>query len=307
MRSLRYSLACALGVASCGAKPQPDRAADTAISIAPADVVVVQVGRRDALGQPSRPLGRTLRLTATTLGDLYVLDCDNNRVLRYGQGGELMGEAGGSGTGTNQFSSPVDLDADGQTVWILDRQNRRLVRLNRILNHVEEIPLAPPADQLEAPLWYDGVSAAANGDVFLLDKRAPQAVRVSPAGEILCSYGGFGSGNGRLEGPSDLDAAQDGSLFVLDGRRLLIYDRSGNFQLEVRHSEPLARVEASTRDAWITTASGELLWYADGRLYRATAVTETLPRPVDLTLLAGRDPVLLDAGATVWLCRAPSD
>ena len=319
MPSFRFSLACALVLAACGAKPQPDAVPDpeqpavTTAGAAPAsaaasvDVVVVTVAAHSKLTQPARPLGATLRLTASTLGEMFLLDCDNHRVLRYGAGGELLGEVGGSGSGTLQFSSPVDLDADGQTVWVLDRQNRRLVRLNRVLNYVEEIPLAPPADNLEAPLWYDGVSAAANGDVFLLDKRAPQAVRISAGGDILASYGGFGTGNGRLENPADIDAAQDGSLFVVDGTRLIVFDRSGNFQREIRHAEPLSRVEAESQNAWVTTSSGELLWYSNGRLHRVTALSETLPRPVDLTVVSGKDPVLLESGASVWLCRASSD
>lgn len=317
MPSFRFSLLCAVLLAACGAKPQPETHTEPQAQAesesgapspaAPVDVVVVKMAAHSTLSQPARPLGSTLRLTASTLGDMFLLDCDNHRVLRYGAGGELLGEVGGAGSGTLQFYSPVDLDADGQTVWVLDRQNRRLVRLNRVLNHVEEIPLAPPADNLEAPLWYDGVSAAANGDVFLLDKRAPQAVRISAGGDILASYGGFGTGNGRLENPSDMDAAQDGSLFVVDGRRLVIFDRSGNFQRELRHAEGLSRVEAESQNAWVSTSSGELLWYSDGRLHRVTALSETLPRPVDLTVVSGKDPLLLDAGASVWLCRASSD
>jgi hypothetical protein len=304
MRSSLSSLLLLSCLSACGAKPEP---AVEPAAPAPLDLAVVSVAGKAALSPPSRPLGRTLRLTATTTGELYLLDCENHRLLRYGASGELLGEAGGLGAGTGQFNSPVDLDADGQTVWILDRQNRRLVRLNRVLNFVEQISIEPASDDISAPLWYDGVSASANGDVFLLDRRAPQAVRISAAGEILASYGGFGTGNGRLEAPVDLDAAQDGSLFVLDGRRLLVFDRSGNVQREVQYSEPLARVEAGTKDAWVTTARGELLRFSEGRFLKVTAVTESLPRAVDLSLVAGRDPALLDAGSSVWLCRVASD
>ena len=69
----------------------------------------------------------------------------------------------------------------------------------------------------------------------------------------------------------------------------------------------MARVEAESQNAWVTTVSGDLLWYSDGRLHRVTALSETLPRPVDLTVVSGKDPVLLDPGASVWLCRASSD
>lgn len=318
MRSWLFSFGCfaVLSVAACGAKTSstPSESQPSPGKNAPAktaentttDVVLLEPTTHFQFLESSRPLGRVLRFSASTMGDLFVLDSDNHRVLRYDLDGRLVGEVGGSGTGKNQFSSPVDLDADGQTVWVLDRQNRRLVRLNAVLNYVEEIPLEPATGDLSAPLWYDGVSAAANGDVFLLDKRAPQAVRISAGGEILATYGGFGTGNGRLEAPVDLDAAQDGSLFVVDGSRLLLYDRSGNLERVVRHSEPLAHVEAGGQDAWITTAYGELLWYHDGTLQRVIS-SGTLPRVVDLTISAAKDPILLEAGWSVWLCHVTSD
>jgi len=301
MQVSRFSALGLLLLAACAAKPH---AVDTGAASAPLDVAVVNVVRRVALTPPPRPLGHALRLTATSANDLYLLDSENHRVLRYGTDGTLLGESGGSGAGTNQFNVPVDLDADGQTVWIVDRQNRRLVRLNRALNFVEEIPLEPASGNISAPLWYDGVGTSSNGDVFLLDKREPQAVRISAAGEVLASYGGFGTGNGRLETPVDLDAAQDGTLFVVDGRRLLIFDRSGNVQGEIRYSEPLVRVEAGGKQAWIATESGRLLLYREGRLLNVVAVAEELPRIVDLALQGEQDPILLDSESSVWLCHA---
>lgn len=257
--------------------------------------------------QPARPLGRTSRLSGSPTGDFYLLDCENHRVLRYGADGSLLAQLGGVGSGKGEFNSPVDLDADGQMIWVLDRQNRRLVRLNHALNYVEEISLQPRSDDISAPLWYDGVSASSNGDVFLLDRREPQAVRISPAGEVLASYGGFQTGNGRLEAPTDLDAGQDGSLFVTDGKRLLIFDRSGNLQKELSYMEPLVRVEAAGSSAWITTASGQLLHYSEGRLSRVVALSGSIPVSVDLTLGKMQEPVLLDSEWSVWLFQALDD
>lgn len=304
MRASLFSALAVLLLSACGGKPQVESSGTPDFTL---DVVTVSPQGKVALSQPARPLGRTLRLTGSPTGELYLLDCENHRVLRYGTDGSLLAQAGGLGTGKSEFNSPVDLDADGQMIWVLDRQNRRLVRLNHALNYVEEISLQPRSDDISAPIWYDGVAASSNGDVFLLDKREPQAVRISPAGEVLASYGGFQTGNGRLESPSDLDAGQDGSLYVTDGARLLVFDRSGNLQKEISHIEPLVRVEAAGSRAWITTRSGQLLYYAGGHLTRVAALSGELPVNVDLTLGKMQEPVLLDGEWSVWLFQLLTD
>ena len=285
-------LAGSMTLVACGEKPHTG----VETSAPPVlDLLLVDPAPPVRLSAPVRPLGRTLRITGLPTGEYYLLDTENHRVLRYATDGSFLAEAGGSGSGKGQFNGPVDLDADGQMIWILDRQNRRLVRMDQGLNFVEEIPLSGSTEDLTAPLWYDAVSASSNGDVFLLDKREPGVVRISSAGEVLANYGGFGTGNGRLEAPTDLDAGQDGSLFVTDGKRLLVFDRSGNLQKEVPHAEPLARVEATGSEAWITTLSGQLLYYTKGKLVRVATSSGSIPESVDLTLGRGQAPVLLDA------------
>jgi outer membrane protein assembly factor BamB len=291
-----------LVLSACGAKPDVDTKATTPQAL---DLLLVDPDPPIQLSSPVRPLGRTLRICGAPSGEYFLLDTDNHRVLHYGADGSLLGEAGGSGSGKGQFNGPVDIDADGQMIWILDRQNRRLVRMDQGLHYVEEISLSGSTEDISAPLWYDAVGASSNGDVFLLDCREPGAVRISSAGEVLANYGGFGTGNGRLEAPTDLDAGQDGTLFVTDGKRLLVFDRSGNLQREVSHAEPLARVEATGSAAWITTVSGQLLYYTKGKLVRVATSSGSIPHSVDLTLGRGQAPVLLDSEWSVWLLKSP--
>lgn len=304
MRASIFSVPLILALVSCGAKLQGELPATSEPAL---EMVVVREARRIPLSPLQGQPGGALRITASPSGEYYVLDRDHHRVLRYSPEGGLLGEAGGSGSGKLEFNVPVDVDADGQMLWVLDRQNRRLVRLNHALNYVEEISLQPGTDDLSKPLWYDGVGASSNGDVFLLDTREPQVVRISSAGDVLASYGGFGTGNGRLESPTDLDAGQDGSLYVTDGRRLLVFDRSGNVHKEIVYTEPLVRVEATGAVAWVTTETGQLLHYARGKLMRVVASSGSIPRSVDLTLGKEQEPVLLDQDWSVWLLELPPD
>jgi hypothetical protein len=309
MRGFAFSSVLAGLLLACGAKPAPDTSSPAISQVSPAGAVeFLNVTRRVELEVSNRPPGARLRLAATELGDLFVLDSDHHRVLRYGQDGRLLGEAGGSGSGTQQFNSPVDLATDGLTIWVLDRQNRRLVRLNRDLNFVEEISLVAAQDDFTTPLWYDALASSGSGDIFLLDRREPQAVRISPAGEVLAVYGGFGMGSGRLEAPTDLAANVDGSLYIADGRNLLYFDRSGNLKSTWTYTEPILFLECGEESVWLVTGSGGMALLQDGQLRRVVVDPAAgTPSPSDVTVGPAARPAVLTAGLEIWLLSPLSD
>jgi hypothetical protein len=229
------------------------------------------------------------------------LDADHHRVLRYSETGSELGQVGGSGGGALQFSGPVDIAIDGLTMWVLDRQNQRIVRLDRALNFVEEIDLSPEVEDFDQPLWYDAISCASNGDIFLLDRREPQAVRLSPSGDILATYGGFGMSRGRLDRPTDLAAGRDGSLFVADGSRLLHFGRSGSLVSIHEYTEPFANVATNNHGTWLTTRSGQLVTL-EGQSFRRAIIDPNVgsPRLFDICMSSGAGPILLTSGPEVW-------
>lgn len=300
MRGSAFSLLLALGAAlatGCGPKAPPP-----SLGTADAEVVLLEVARQISLSAPSVPLGRNLRLAASSTGDWYVLDTDHHRLLHYDAEGNLRREAGGLGTGPLEFDTPVDIDADGLSVWILDRQNRRLVRLNRDLNYIEEMPVGATADDLTGTLWYDALALTGSGDLLLLDLREPKVVRISPAGDLLASYGGFGLGTGRLEKPADLAASSSGDVYVADGRGILLYDRSGNFRSEAVAPTQVTAVAAGDDEAWGVLASGDMIRVARGRSQRVMVdPARGRPVPVAITFVRGQGPAILAAGLTVWL------
>ncbi len=312
MRGWYFSFVALVLVTGCGGKPPVSEEAAPEVLPAPEDLSASEVLPPPAvilldaldpltLEMPPQRVGAALRLAVAETGDIFILDSDRHRILYYGADGRLRNVTGGSGQGTQEFNSPSDLDTDGLTVWILDRQNRRLVRLNRELNYVEEVSLVAEPGQFSVPIWFDAVACATNGDVFLLDRREPQAVRISAAGDVLATYGGFGSGNGRLETPVDIAAGPDGALYVTDGRRLLHFDRSGNFRDQYVYPERLVYLEVSGETVWVTTDQGVLLRLEDGYLARvALDPAAGPPRPLDVSTTRNGAPVLLDASFFLW-------
>jgi DNA-binding beta-propeller fold protein YncE len=293
---------CALASFGCGPKAPPPSDAQADV-----DVVLLEVTRQIPLSSPASPLGRNLHLAASPTGDWFVLDTDHHRVLHYDAQGNLRREVGGLGTGPLEFDTPVDIDADGLSVWILDRQNRRLVRLSLDLNYIEEMPVGAAADDYSGTLWYDALALTSSGDLLLLDRREPKVERLSPSGDILASYGGFGLGSGRLENPADLAAASSGDVYVADGRRIRCYDRAGNYRGAAVTPAPVTTVAGGDNGAWGLLASGDLC-NVSRDLYRQVTVDPARgkPVPVAVTFVRGQGPAILDAGLRVWLL-APFD
>lgn len=296
MRAIVFSGVVAALLLACGSRPSiqshiPSFSGPT----------FLDVNLRVSLKSPHKPVGTILRIAVTEQRELFLLDADHHRVIRYTNAGIEYGQVGGSGAGALQFSGPVDIASDGLTMWVLDRQNQRMVRLDRALNFVEEIDLAPAVDDFDQPLWYDAISCASNGDIFLLDRREPQAVRLSPSGEILATYGGFGMSRGRLEQPTDLAAGRDGSLYITDGPRLLHFSRSGSLKSIHEYTEPLVRVATSRHGTWLITRSSQLV-VLEGQSLRKAIIDpkEGSPRLLDVCMSRSSGPIVLTAGPQVW-------
>jgi hypothetical protein len=301
MRGWFSSLACALIAAGCAAGGPKQQTAAPQSEAPASDVVLLEVKSQVTLSPPATPLGRRLRLAAMPTGDWYLLDTDHNRVLHYDASGQLRREVGGLGSDPLEFDAPVDIDADGLSVWVLDRQNRRVMRLDRDLNYIEEMDVGSTSDDPSGTIWYDALALAPSGDLLLLDRREPRVVRLSPGGELQTTYGGFGLGAGRLEEPVDLAATQSGDVLVADGARVQIYDRAGNFRGAVNAAAPVSALAGDDLGAWAVLAGGALAYFARGRTQRGLVdPAKGRPEAVAIAFARGRGPAILAAGLSVW-------
>ncbi len=80
-----------------------------------------------------------------------------------------------------------------------------------------------------------GISVDFQGNVYVCDTGSHRILKLSPEGEILQERGGFGSGFGRFNLPTDINAKNGIDIFVVDSHnsRILRYDSILNFVSEV--------------------------------------------------------------------------
>ena len=164
-------------------------------------------------------------------GSFYVSDgYKNTRVVKFDAAGRYEFEWGGKGAEPGHFNLPhgIALDARGR-VYVCDRGNARLQVFDPRGKFIAE--WKGPA--IGRPY---GVSIAADGRVFLIDGgdqpvRPPdrgKVVELDAEGNVIESFGSFGTAPGQFQLGHDIAVARDGSVYVAEakGKRVQKFIRS---------------------------------------------------------------------------------
>jgi sugar lactone lactonase YvrE len=143
-------------------------------------------------------------------GHVYVADTGINRIVRFDAAGEFVAAYGSTGSGNGQLNHPyqVTVDADGN-MYVADGFNYRVQKLDPDGAFVAAVPL----DGTDIPT---GI-AVLDGQVYVAnhtDNRI-QVYDDSLTGGVLRTISSFGTTNGLLQGPRNLDIA-NGRLYVAD-------------------------------------------------------------------------------------------
>ena len=118
-------------------------------------------------GQLNGPRG----LTADGKGNVWVVDRANNRIEKFGEGGEYLGQFGSGGTGNGQFSNPWGIAVTpAGNIWVADTGNHRLQEFNSEGKFIQKFGTAAAGEskgtELVAP---EAIAIAPNGMLWVAD------------------------------------------------------------------------------------------------------------------------------------------
>jgi DNA-binding beta-propeller fold protein YncE len=165
-------------------------------------------------------------------GNLYVVDTDNDRVVKCDGEGKFLGEAGGFGWEEGQFNRPTYVATDhGLNIYVTDTQNRRIQRFDRDLNFISTIRVEP-TDDFSGFGLLEGIAVTLAGELLLCDIEDDRVIKLDNLHGYERSFGGFGYGEGSLSDPMGVFADRKEKVYVADSRndRVVIYDSFGNFR-----------------------------------------------------------------------------
>ena len=146
------------------------------------------------------------------------------------------------------------------------------------------------------------VVEASDGHIYVLDSDWKQVFVFDSGGVLLRRIGGgYGTGDGEMLLPVDMDA-HDGDLYVLDYElnRVIVFDRSGRFDRVVGLVEQGRYVAATASGVWI-----RLLHPRQGALVEL--YTSAREQPVARVGLHATDTAYIDAGIGGNIGALPDD
>jgi tripartite motif-containing protein 71 len=185
----------------------------------------------DGEGWGTSPLSFPTGITLDFMGNIFITDTGNNRVVECDPEGGFLREIGGFGWETGQFNHPTYLTTDnGLNIYVVDSQNKRIQRLDHNLNFVAAINIEKSGDFTGLGLP-EGIAITPSGEMILSDMQEDCLILLDNGFNYERSVGGFGGGGGNLRDPLGICLDRDGNIFVADSHdnRVAVFDRFGNF------------------------------------------------------------------------------
>ncbi|MHB1686200.1 MAG: NHL repeat-containing protein [Ignavibacteriaceae bacterium] len=164
----------------------------------------------------------------TSAGIFYVTDSGTDEVYKIDSLGNVLKDAGGYGWDNGLFDNPPDVFANPLLVYVCDKNNHRVERFDKDLNFVSLLYTHDSDDKSMRFGYPLGCSVSQQGDLYILDSENKRIIKFDLFGNYIQNFGGYDAGNYSLVDPLSLALAPNGNIFVIDKKRIVIFDQYGN-------------------------------------------------------------------------------
>jgi DNA-binding beta-propeller fold protein YncE len=237
-----------------------------------------RAGTGSGRGQFDGPRGIAV---APDTGTTYVVDMGNARVERFDDLGQFIGAWGAEDGGvaferTDAGLGPtgIAVSADGQTIYVCDTWNHRIVVLDQTGQMVREIGSFKDTEDSPDPMINTGFFfgprdvAVTDDEIYVVDTGNERVQVFGLDGTFKRAFGGFGSEPGQLIEPVGIALGPDGRVYVAD---------SGNARIAIFASDGTP-LEQWPVDAWVGQKYFEpyLTFDPEGNLYATSSATGSI-------------------------------
>jgi len=186
--------------------------------------------------------------------NFYVADQLNNTIHKFDSLGNEIINIGGYGWEESTFDSPVNVYTNTLSVYIADKNNNRVQRLDKDLNFLSEYTGSDGTSDIE--FGYPTFVAISNiGDLFILDSDNNRILKYNLTGEFLYEIGGNDAGSLAIDNPKNFTIDMNGNLFVLDDNKIKVFDQYGNGQFEFQPTIESHRIKFTGNNLWFIDQS----------------------------------------------------
>lgn len=194
--------------------------------------LLMALGTKGVAGLDATHFDKPTAVAVLPGGEFYVADgYGNSRVVKFSADGKFLFDWGSKGNQPGQFDAPHGITVDSQgRVYVADRGNARIQVFDgngKFLHEWKSEALGRP--------W--GVAVGPDGFLYVVDggdarPKPPErnrAMRLDLNGNILETWGSFGSYDGQFYWAHDIVAAKNGDVYVTDvnvGMRVQKFSRN---------------------------------------------------------------------------------
>lgn len=171
----------------------------------------------------------------TKAGHLYVVDPPRHTLFIFDLKGKLLARVGTKRGDSKEFSSRTGSTEPGEfqypqsvlvhngEVVVLDSKRIHILDLQG--NSLKEFQITNSVDYDEGPL--PGLFMDAENHIFVSDSGSGTIREYSHDGQPLRAFGQYGNRMGEFNGPAGMWADSTGRVYIVDARRIQIYQLSG--------------------------------------------------------------------------------
>ncbi len=179
----------------------------------------------------SRSIGNFKQATSfyiTSAGIIYVTDGGTNEIYKLDTLGNVLKYAGGFGWDEGQFDTPSDVFANPLSVYVSDKNNSRIERFDKDLNYISSLSTRNSDDRDERFGYPLSCALSQQGDLYILDSENKRVVKFDLFGNFVQNFGGYDAGAYSLSNPKQLAVSPDNKIYILDGKKIIVFDQYGN-------------------------------------------------------------------------------
>jgi sugar lactone lactonase YvrE len=164
-------------------------------------------------------------------GNVYVADCQVNRVQKFDANGGYLTKWGTLGSGNTQFNCARDVAIDATGVYVVDFYNNRVVKFDTSGKYILQFNnLAHGVFDQPVGVAADGLGHVYVADTSASDNANQRVQRFNTEGIWQAMVGSAGSGSGQYGKPLGLATDTEGNLYVSDqtNNRVVKFNSAGN-------------------------------------------------------------------------------
>ncbi|MCH8171129.1 MAG: NHL repeat-containing protein [Bacteroidetes bacterium] len=161
-------------------------------------------------------------------GIIYVVDSETNEIFALDTLGNELNHTGGFGWDVSAFDQPIDIFATSLNVYVTDKYNHRIQRLDNDLNFISELVTRNKGNEEDSFGYPLSAATSSLGELYVLDSENIRIIKFNIFGRFISNFGSYNYGMYALKDPTKLAISKNNDVYVLDGNKLIRFDQYGN-------------------------------------------------------------------------------